>query len=197
MTKEELIQIRESLNLTKSELAEKLGVKPMLLGRYESGGCKIPEQIIEKIQALMSSPTEDNIPELICGVRSSLSLSKASFAKMIGVSGTAVGNYESGKNRPKDEVLKKIKELVATSAEVKKEEEAVEAVMPAPVAEEKPTRKKQAGTTIIIQSKMGGSITPEEILSRVPADAETIYIKPEENAAYWVKGDESGSVTLW
>ena len=39
--------------------------------------------------------------------------------------------------------------------------------------------------------------TPEEILSRVPADVDTIYIKPEENKAYWVRGDESGSVGLW
>ena len=34
MTKEELIQIREFLNLVKKELAEKIGVNPMPIGHY-------------------------------------------------------------------------------------------------------------------------------------------------------------------
>ena len=38
----------------------------------------------------------------------------------------------------------------------------------------KKTTSKKSGAAIIIQSKMGGSITPEEILSRVLADTETI-----------------------
>ena len=50
---------------------------------------------------------------------------------------------------------------------------------------------------IIIQSVLGGTITPEEILSRIPSDADAVYIKPEENKAYWVKGSKSGSVELW
>ena len=50
---------------------------------------------------------------------------------------------------------------------------------------------------IIIQSVLGGTITPEEVLSRIPADADVVYIKPEENKAYWVKGSESGSIDLW
>ncbi|MBR2259418.1 MAG: helix-turn-helix domain-containing protein [Blautia sp.] len=207
MTKEELIRIRESLNLTKAQLAEKLSIKPTLLGRYESGSCKIPENIVQALQTLTAPPAEEeDLPTFIANVRSSLSLSKAAFAKLIGVSASAAGNYESGKNKPKDEILKKIKELA-------KNEESAEKVMPfpaektgeaAPVEEKKEkasprkkTTSKKSGAAIIIQSKMGGSITPEEILSRVPADTETIYIKPEENAAYWVKGNESGSVELW
>ena len=50
---------------------------------------------------------------------------------------------------------------------------------------------------IIIQSVLGGAITPEEVLKRIPADADTGYIKTEENKAYWVRGAESGSVDLW
>ena len=43
---------------------------------------------------------------------------------------------------------------------------------------------------------MGGEITPEEILSRI-GDVDKVYIKVEENAAYWVKGDETGAINIW
>ena len=51
--------------------------------------------------------------------------------------------------------------------------------------------------SVLIESLLGGTITVEEVLKRVPAGADTIYIKPEENKAYWVKGDETGSIELW
>ena len=71
---------------------------------------------------------------------------------------------------------------------------------PAPV-EEKVEKKAEKKTSkqpakIIIQSLMGGEITPEEILSRV-GDVDKVYIKVEENAAYWVKGDETGAINIW
>ena len=52
-------------------------------------------------------------------------------------------------------------------------------------------------TTILIRSRLGGTITPEEVLKRIPEDCHRVYIKPEENKAYLVKGDESGAVELW
>ena len=71
-----------------------------------------------------------------------------------------------------------------------------------PADEEKTTPADEEKTApknveIFIQSLMGGSITTEEILSRLPEGVETVYIKPEENAAYWVRGAESGSIYLW
>ena len=62
--------------------------------------------------------------------------------------------------------------------------------MPAPIEDDKKV-------SIVIESKLGGSITTEEVLSRLPDGVDTVYIKPEENAAYWVKGSESGVVNLW
>ena len=56
--------------------------------------------------------------------------------------------------------------------------------------------KKNAGMTVVIQSPLGGSITPEEILKKTgPVDA--VYVRVDENKAYWVRGDETGSVELW
>ena len=51
-------------------------------------------------------------------------------------------------------------------------------------------------TAIIIQSPMGGEIDVTEILAKVgPVDK--VYVRVDQNAAYWVKGDESGAVNLW
>ena len=67
----------------------------------------------------------------------------------------------------------------------------------------KPAAKKTAGkpavkkaVEVIIQSPMGGNITPEEILAKV-GSADKIYIRVDENKAYWVRGNETGSVDLW
>ena len=62
-----------------------------------------------------------------------------------------------------------------------------------------PTAKKPTGAKkpeLIIQSPMGGNITPEEILKKV-GTAEKIYIRVDENKAYWVRGKETGSADLW
>ena len=53
---------------------------------------------------------------------------------------------------------------------------------------------------IVIQSLMGGSISTEEILARVYSQepsAQKIYVKPEENRAYWVAKNNRGYVVLW
>ena len=49
MTPQELIKIRETLNLTKSQFAMLLGVTPMLYGRYESGSIIIPPHVKENV----------------------------------------------------------------------------------------------------------------------------------------------------
>lgn len=76
-------------------------------------------------------------------------------------------------------------------AEVKVEEAAEAAT--------KPTRKARASKLdIVIQSVMGGAITPEEIAAKVPKDAVSAYVKVEENKIYWVnKAGETGDVQIW
>lgn len=58
--------------------------------------------------------------------------------------------------------------------------------------------KKSAAKTveIIIQSPMGGEITGAEILKRV-GEVDKVYVRVDENKAYWVRGEETGSVDLW
>ena len=77
------------------------------------------------------------------------------------------------------------------------------AAKPAAKAAAKPAAKKAAAkpaakkaVEVIIQSPMGGNITPEAILAKV-GKADKIYIRVDENKAYWVRGKETGSVDLW
>ena len=43
---------------------------------------------------------------------------------------------------------------------------------------------------------MGSSITPVEIFKKTgPVDS--VYIRVDENKAYWVRGEETESVDLW
>ena len=71
-------------------------------------------------------------------------------------------------------------------------------------AAKKPTTKKSATkkapakkvAEVIIQSPMGGEITGEEILARI-GEVDKVFIRVDENKAYWVKGEETGDIDLW
>ena len=67
-----------------------------------------------------------------------------------------------------------------------------------PAAEKKPAVRKTAkkAAEVIIQSPLGGEITEAEILARV-GNVDKVYVRVDENKAYWVRGDETGSVDLW
>lgn len=60
-----------------------------------------------------------------------------------------------------------------------------------------PMNTARAETRIIIQSPDGHEITVDEILAKIGIQIDKIYIRVDENAAYWVKGEEHGSVNLW
>ena len=150
-------------------------------------------------------------------------LSQSAFAKSIGISLSSVSHYEKGMVNPGKKVLEKIKEVYGVDVSAPAPVEAV-AEAPAPEAKkgrgkkaapapEKPRAKKaaakaekapavkkprgkKAAPEVIIQSPLGGEITPADILSRI-GEADKVYIRVDENKAYWVRGEESGSIDLW
>jgi biotin carboxyl carrier protein len=65
-------------------------------------------------------------------------------------------------------------------------------------AAKKPATKKAAkkATEVIIQSPYGGEISYAEILAKV-GEADKIYVRVDQNKAYWVRGEETGDVDLW
>lgn len=48
----ELKKLREGMNLTQAELAEKIGVRSNTIARYERGELKIPEPVARLVKIL-------------------------------------------------------------------------------------------------------------------------------------------------
>lgn len=38
---------------------------------------------------------------------------------------------------------------------------------------------------------------PEQVAAKVPADAEAVYVRVDQNTIWWVRGNEDGAVEIW
>ena len=148
--------------------------------------------------------------------RQSQGLSQPKLAKALGIGVSTVGGYETGKIKPSAKVIAKIREVfgvdlgAATSAAVeaapaKKASKAKKAATVAveekkEAAPAKTSKPKKAAsskqTAIVIQSPRGGEITTEDILAKV-GDVDKAYVRVDQNAIYWIKGEKSGAVNIW
>ena len=70
---------------------------------------------------------------------------------------------------------------------------AAEAPAKKPVAKKAPAKK---AVEVIVQSPLGGEISFAEILAKV-GEADKVYVRVDQNKAYWVRGEETGDVDLW
>ena len=87
---------------------------------------------------------------------------------------------------------------VAKKPAAKKAAEAEAPVAKKPAAK-KPAAKKPAAkkaVEVIVQSPLGGEISFAEILAKV-GEADKVYVRVDQNKAYWVRGEETGDVDLW
>lgn len=194
MTHKELIKIREDKKLTKGQFAALLGISAMMQGRYEGGKIKIPDHIAEKALALAAAKV---IEDVAAGKKEEPKKAAAkAVAKKVA--------KDTKKKVVKDAEKKVVKETVkaaAGAAAVKGAKKAATAKVKADVAKkaEKPkaAASKKKETVLYIESLMGGTITAQEILKRIPSGADEVYVKPGENKAYWVKGKKTGEIDLW
>ena len=149
-------------------------------------------------------------------LRKEKGLTLAAFAKAIGIGMSTLTAYEAGKREPNAKTIAAVKELYGVdldttatpapkekaapakkaAAAPAKKAAAAPAKKAAAAPAKKPAAKKDAKAVVIIQSPMGGEITPEEILKRV-GDVDKVYVRIDQNAAYWIKGEESGAINLW
>ncbi len=110
-------------------------------------------------------------------------------------------------NMSDDLAIDQCPHCVAQDIEVKKEtRRSARKAKEKAVAEEKEITKKAgkaikkaAGIpNIIIQSPMGGYITPEDIAKKVPKNTADVYVKVDENKLYYVlKNGKTGDVDIW
>lgn len=189
--------LRESQGLKQGAFADSIGVTRTAIIGYEKGKFKPSGAVVAKIKE-------------VYGVDISTEQADTDAAP-------AIHEEKAKKRRTK----KDAQEVVETAAPAPKKrggrrkKEAAAAA--APVVEEAPAAPKKRGgrkkkedaatapktrdgrkkqTQIIIQSPMGGNITPEEILSKI-GDCDAVYIRVDENKAYYVRGEETGSINLW
>ena len=114
-------------------------------------------------------------------------------AEEAGVAWQTVNKWMKEKELTTPDDIKAAVEGVAETAAPTVEEKAAESAAPA-------VEEKTAPVELIIESTMGGQISAEEIIKRVRekrGDAAKIYVKPEENKAYFTYGDSVGHVELW
>ena len=206
MTNTELTKIREEKNLSKSDFAKLLGVTPMLLGRYEKGSCAIPEDIAKKLQDTAVA-TEIEVKKT---ARKGGRKAKEAAEAVAQSDPVVAAEIEVKKNtrkagRKAKEVVTEVKEavedkVVAEEIEVKKtaRKGARKAKETVSAAKESVKRKAAGIPNIIIQSPMGGYITPADIAKKVPKNAADVYVRVDENKLYYVlKNGENGDVNIW
>ena len=136
-------------------------------------------------------------------IREDRKLSKKEFADLLGVTAMMIGRYEKGTCAIPESIAEKLKEAedkaVATEIEVKKNtRKAGRKVKEA--AEDAATVAKEAVSipNIIIQSPMGGYITPADIAKKVPKGTADVYVRVDENKLYYVlKNGETGDMDIW
>lgn len=219
MTNTELTKIREDRQLSKSDFAKELGITPMLLGKYEKGSAKIPDEIAEKVRKEAASGVRASVEdqavaaqiEVKKNTRKAARKAKeaiegaASAVKKAVTDQAAATGIEVKKNTRKTvQKLKKAAEKAASTVRDAVDDKAAATEIEVKKKARKAGRKaKEAAdavkfVNIVIQSPMGGTITPAEILKKVPKDTKDVYVRVDDNKLYYVlKNGEIGSVDIW
>ncbi len=184
-----LKELREKNKLTQAAFAGTLGVSGKSIYLIESGRMKLSKKLSDKIAEVYGEVIEP------AGRTAKAAAAKAEKKadKAAAAAAEAVLVTEKKIDRRKRQARAKVKADKPAA-------EAVAEAVAAPVEEirAKRTRKRASKlpAAIVIQSPMGGEITPEEIFARI-GEADTVYIRVDQNKAYWVRGEETGDIDLW
>ena len=110
-------------------------------------------------------------------------LSQAEFAKRIGIKPGTVSQLEDGRMKVSDRIADRIWEEFGTEV--------------GEMSDQKAVRKPKAPKLeIYVQSPLGGNITPEEILAKMPEGVEACFVRVDQNLIWWVRGEETGAVEI-
>ena len=173
-------ELRLMKGLTQTEFAKAIGIGMSTLTGYEAGKREPGAKALAAIKE-------------VYGVDLATASPAAAPVE------TAPAEKKTRKPRAKKEAVAPAPAEEKVEKKARKPRAKKEAVAPAPTeekVEKKPEKKAKKTASIIIQSAMGGEITPEEILSRV-GDVDKVYVRPDQNAIYWVKGEETGAINIW
>ena len=95
-----------------------------------------------------------------------------------------------------NEIADKIKEIYGVAIAVEPKEAAAPKKTPVAKAVAEAVAVPAAKCAVILQSAGGAEITVHALLEKTGA-VDTVYVRADEGKAYWVRGEETGSVDLW
>ena len=165
-------ELRAEKKLSQAKLAASLGVSSSLIAAIEQGSKKVSANLAAKVKEVYGVALGES-------------------DKMASDAAAAKAAEEPVPEAKAEKKVKTTKKTPAKKAPVKK------ATAKKAAAPKTAVKKVSVPAPVFIQSPLGGEITPAEVLSKVPAGADKIYIRVDQNKAYWVKGEETGSVDLW
>ncbi len=202
-----LKEVREKAKLSQAAFAKTIGVSSSAVASVEAGRMKTSQKIIDKVKEVYGEVIEPEVKKVQAA-------EKKVEEKIEAVEKKEKAEKKVAETKEKvAETKEKVAETKAKAAKAKAK--AVETTTKAKAVAAKAEKKvkkttKAAGAAaagavkkvlpkkpeVVIQSPMGGEITPEAILAKI-GEADKVYVRVDVNKAYWVKGDEAGSVDLW
>ena len=203
-----LKEVRENNKLSQAAFAKTIGVSSSAVASVEAGRMKASQKIIDKVNevyGVVIEPEVKKVQEVEKKVEAKVeAVEKKAEAAVNEVVETAkkVEKKAAETKAKATQAKAKVAETKAKAAQTKSKAKAAAVKAEKKTAE---TAKKAAATVkkvlpkkaeVVIQSPMGGEITPEQILAKI-GEADKVYVRVDVNKAYWVKGDEAGSVDLW
>ena len=192
-----LKELREKNKLTQAAFGSSLGVSGKAIYLIESGNMNLSRKLSDKIAEVYGEFIEPT------GRRAKAAAEKKADA-IAADAAQAVLDAEKKVDKRKRKAKAKVQadkpavEAVAEAVTAPVEAVAEAVAAPVEAAVEKKARKRAAkpAMSVVIQSPMGGEITPEEICARI-GQADAVYIRVDQNKAYWVRGEEHGEIDLW
>ena len=192
-------EIREAHGLSQKQMADKVGIAASSWNGYERGKITPSLVALEKIcEALGLTSLEFEGDYEIRSAPEKVTAKEASPVKD-SYEAPVAAVEEKEDPRKEEAAPKPAKEKPVSAA---RKEKKVESLPPAKKTPQKaPSRPKhRKDLKVLIQSSAGGEISVQDVRAKVldvVPTAECIYVKPDENRAYWTKGTSNGSVMLW
>lgn len=193
-----LKELRAKNKLTQTEFGSALGVSGKSIYLIEAGKMKLSKKLsarIAEVYGEVIEPAERKARKAIADAEKKTDKAATDAAQ-------AVLDTEKKIDRKKRRAKAKVQadkpaaEAVAEAAAAPVEAVAEAVAAPVEAVKAKRTRKQAATPKLVIQSPFGGEITPEEISARI-GQADAVYIRVDQNKAYWVRGEETGYIDLW
>ena len=198
-------ELRQMKGLTLAAFAKSIGIGMSTLTGYEAGKRQPGEKALAAIKEVYGVDLNSAAPSATPVEAAPVTPTEEKAVEKKAAKKKEADPVEAAPVEPAP--VEEKTEKPAKKPRAKKQPMPVEAEPATPLEEKaekpakKPRAKKQAAQVekqpaqIIIQSPMGGEITPEDILAKA-GNAEKIYVRVDQNKLYIVNGDETSSVDL-